>query len=278
MRRERSGYKEKVGSSRSTASVNPEQNTSPMVQELIARTRFIRSIVGLDGKAILDYGCGTGIALQWIRIHCQPGRMVGLDISEGALASARAHYPGIDFRAMDVEKPAVALAQEFDVCLCLEVLEHLQRPESALSLLSQHYLRPGGVLVATTPNRSVFSNGRRPSPINRTHLNEMNFEEFSGLLKAYFKESRILGMRFKDVGRRQAHARMVAHACRGHELLGELWWNKWLSRFYRWVLCGEALSLLHDGARHRTMASDFEFVDDPLEMSSSPWFLAVAST
>ena len=67
-----------------------------MVQELVARLKFVASHVSLTGKDILDYGCGTGVGSQWLRLHSKCNKIVGLDISKGAIASANEKYPGID--------------------------------------------------------------------------------------------------------------------------------------------------------------------------------------
>lgn len=273
----RVGYEEKVGTFRAPASVDPEQDPSPMVQELIARTQFIGSKISLNGKSILDYGCGTGVALQWIRSHYHPERMVGLDISNGAIESAKVHYPGIDFRVMDIEKPSTDLKNEFDVSLCFEVLEHLQCPDQALSHLANHYMKSDGILAVTTPNRAVFSNDMKPSPINRTHLHEMNLNELTDLMKTHFKNISIYGMRFKDYNRTKAHEKIVKHSCCGYRLFKELWWNKWISRFYRGIICGEILFLLTGKMYHRWTAEDFEFLDNPCKLEDAIWFLAIVS-
>jgi len=271
------GYEQRVGAVRAPASLDPERDPSPVIQELIARTKFIGSKITFDGKAILDYGCGTGVALQWIRSRYHPGKMVGLDISKGAIESAKSHYPGIDFRVLDMEKLPDNLQNTFDVSLCFEVLEHLLTPGQVLSHIAIHYMKSDGILIATTPNRKVFSGGMKPSPINKTHIREMNLDEFSGLLKTHFKNVHIYGMRFKDPARTKAHGKMVEHACDGYKLFGELWWNKWVRRFYRWILRGEILLYFNAKKYLRWKALDFEFVDKPLEVDTAVWFLAIVS-
>jgi SAM-dependent methyltransferase len=232
----------------------------------------------MSQKNILDYGCGTGLALKWLTLHARPGRTVGLDVSEGAIRFARRQYPEIEFRVMNIEAPPEDLRQEFDVALCVEVLEHLQAPNRALEFLVNHYLKPNGVLVSSTPNRMVFSAGTEPSPINRTHIHEMDFAEFSGLLGRYFEETKIWGMRFREPTRRQAYARMVQHASDGMLRFGEWWWNPTISRLYRWIARGEIWRLVRGEQYYRWQAQDFEFVDKCDEISKTAiWFLAISS-
>lgn len=274
----RVGYEIRVGRFRAKTCVpDPELDPTPMVQELVARLRFATTYVSISQKDILDYGCGTGLALEWLRLHAQPGRILGIDVSEGAIRFAKCHYPEIEFRVMNVESPPPDLKQEFDVALCFEVLEHLEDPDRALRFLAYHYLKPNGVLVSSTPNRRVFSAGMEPSPINRTHLHEMELDEFSSLLQRYFKETKIWGIRFREPTRRQAYARMVHHACDGMKLFGDWWWNPTISRFYRWIVRAEIWRLIRGEQFRRWQASDFEFIDNPDETSTTAtWFLGVS--
>jgi SAM-dependent methyltransferase len=249
-----------------------------MVQELVARLRFAAAQLPFPTKSVLDYGCGTGAGLQWLSLHSTPRRALGLDVSPGAIAFAQSHYPGIEYRVADIEAPPQDLRREFDLALCLEVLEHLQDPGRALHFLAHHYLKTDGVLVSSTPNRMVFSAGTEPSPINRTHLHEMDLAEFLELLRRHFADTRIWGMRFRAPGRRRAHARAVQQACDGLRLLGDWWWNPMINRFYRWIARAEIWRLARREQYYRWKASDFEFIDDPDEIAeTSIWFLAASS-
>ena len=272
---ERTGYEIDVGRFRARANAGrPEDDPSPMVQELIARLAFGAERAGFDGRDILDYGCGTGAALEWLRTRHHPGRMLGLDASPGAIRFARERYPGIAFEVLDIEGVSAGAAREWDVALCFEVLEHLHHPDRALERLATRYLRPDGVLLVSTPNRLVFSGGMEPSPINRTHIHEMDAGEFRSLLERWFEGVEIFGMRFRDAARMAAHARAVRRACEGYRALGEAWWNPLVSRGYRWVLRGGALDLVLGRQHRRWRAADFEFT--PAEPERAIWSYAVA--
>jgi SAM-dependent methyltransferase len=274
----RVGYEEHVGRYRAkSASGDPERDPAPMVQELIARLQFAAMRVPMSQKNILDYGCGTGLALQWLALHAQPKRAVGLDVSKGAIEFARRQYPGFEFRAAAIEAPQQDLKREFDIALCFEVLEHLKDPDSALAFVAAHYLKPNGLLISSTPNRVVFSAGTEPSPINRTHIHEMLLEEYVDLLGKHFVDSRVWGMRFRDVSRRRAYERMVRHSCDGLRLFGERWWHPLISRCYRWIVRGEIWRLIRGQQFHRWTARDFEFVDHPDEIRRTAlWFFAIS--
>jgi SAM-dependent methyltransferase len=279
MEKKRTGYEADVGRFRAkSAMVDPDLDRAPMVQELVARLRFASAQVPMEGKAVLDYGCGTGLALQWLKLHTPPARAVGLDISDGAISFARRYFPGFEFRVMDIETPCPDLREQFDVVLCFEVLEHLHIPGDALGHVAGHYLKSDGILVATTPNRMVFSGGQEPSPINRTHVHEMNLAEFTELLHRHFREVVLWGMRFRDPNQTVAHARMIRHACAGSRLLGDLWWNPTVNRFYRWIWRGGLWHFLRARQHFRWGATDFEFIDDASQIAETAiWFLAFAS-
>jgi SAM-dependent methyltransferase len=274
----RIGHEQNVGRFRGKAKApDPELDRSPMIQELVARLQFASTRIPFVGKNILDYGCGTGASLAWLQLHSQPGRCVGLDISEGAIDYAKRRYPGIDFLVLDAESPPQALRQEFDIAICLEVLEHLNNPNMALNHLAGHYLRPEGRLLVSTPNRMVFSAGAEVSPTNRTHIQEMDLNEFRSLLARHFARNKIWGMRFKDPARMQAHARMVRHACDGYRLFGEWWWNLTLSRLYHIFWRMEIWDVIRRQHVAFTKASHFEFVDQGDEINKCIWFVAISS-
>lgn len=276
VRVDRVGFENKVGLYRAHASAQPEADLSPMTQELLARVNFLESHLALDNGAILDFGCGTGVALGVIRARHPGSKLVGIDISEGAVESAKRFFHGIDFRVANLESPPSELEREFDIALCLEVLEHFEDPVQAVSWIANHYLKEGGTLIASTPNRKLFSMGMTPSPINKTHLHEMDLEEFRHLLQKHFTSVQIYGMRFRSNEQRDAYMNKVGHSCDGYRILGRLWWNKWINRLYRWVLRGEVLDLLK-GRRYRTwMAADFEFGESEKDLQEAIWFLGIA--
>jgi SAM-dependent methyltransferase len=276
LKQARFGYEQNVGRFRAKGTkADPEQDSVPMVQELVARLRFASEHVLMAQKNIIDYGCGTGLGLQWTLLHTQARKMLGVDASAGAIAFARAHYPGIQFQVVNIENPPETLSKDYDIALCFEVLEHLIDPSRALSYLINHYLKHDGTLIASTPNRMVFSSGMDPSPINRTHIREMDLSEFCSLLDRYFAKIEIWGMRFKDPARMHAHTRMVKQACEGYRLLGEWWWNPFVNRIYRWIVRGEIWHLLRGRQWHQWRAMDFEFIDSQLD--SAIWFFAIAS-
>lgn len=116
----------------------------------------------LAGARIADLGCGAGLMTE--PLARLGARVVGLDLSEAALAAARAHASAggleIDYRLERAETLAdgVAAGREpgFDAVLALEVVEHLDA-RAAFLAAARRCLKPGGVFVASTLNRTPRS-------------------------------------------------------------------------------------------------------------------------
>jgi 2-polyprenyl-3-methyl-5-hydroxy-6-metoxy-1,4-benzoquinol methylase len=104
--------------------------------------------LAVDGKDLLDVGCGTGHLLTELRRWSKPRSMTGCDFSEQATRFSREHFPGCRFFTHDIYEP---LLESFDVVLCTEVLEHLEQPFVAIRNLL-NATRPRGALVLTVPN------------------------------------------------------------------------------------------------------------------------------
>ena len=71
----------------------------------------------LEGKKILDYGCGKGDFLQFLKDRGIPVRYSGYDINEKLVSFARQKYPGVDFRVADIDRDEID--EDFDyIFLC----------------------------------------------------------------------------------------------------------------------------------------------------------------
>lgn len=96
----------------------------------------------------LDVGCGSGNSYA-PDIARQAATYAGVDVSANAVDAAR--RSGLDARVIDDAAELPFPNDSFDLVLCIEVLEHLFSPQDAASEI-RRVLRPGGRLVASTPN------------------------------------------------------------------------------------------------------------------------------
>lgn len=114
-----------------------------------------RDMRPLEGKRALDVGCGAGLL-------CEPlarlgAAVTGLDAAPANIVAAADHAARsglvIDYRAGGIESLA---EPAFDLVTCMEVIEHVEEPALFVSHLAR-MLRPGGLLVLSTPNRTARS-------------------------------------------------------------------------------------------------------------------------
>lgn len=71
----------------------------------------------LDGKKVLDFGCGKGDFFQFLTDQGISADYYGWDINEKLIALARRKYPGADFRVMDIDRDTIT--EDFDyIVLC----------------------------------------------------------------------------------------------------------------------------------------------------------------
>ena len=119
------------------------------------RLDFIDSRTPLSGKTVLDVGCGGGILSEGIARR--GARVIGIDMAEGPLLTARGHAHKqlleIEYRRIGVEDIAAEQPGTFDVVTCLELLEHVPEPASVIHACAR-LLKPGGSVFFSTMNRS----------------------------------------------------------------------------------------------------------------------------
>ena len=97
------------------------------------------------GKAVLEFGCGTGRNLEALKA-AGAARLVGLDLSDGMLAQARARDPSFDLRGQDMAMPVAEPDGAFDIVLFSLTLEHVADMATPLGE-ARRLLKPGGQVV-----------------------------------------------------------------------------------------------------------------------------------
>ena len=122
-------------------------NAQPSHFKKRARERARAALSLLPGgvHSVLDAGCGRGETLQMLT-SCGYDAS-GVDVSSVAVNKAKEQ--GLKAEILDLEKDSID--QEFDTVVCMEVLEHLSKPETALRKLAG-VLKDGGRLVVSLPN------------------------------------------------------------------------------------------------------------------------------
>jgi SAM-dependent methyltransferase len=142
------------------------------------------------GRDVLEAGCGEGYGADLIADVAR--HVIGLDYDETAVKHVRARYPRVEMRHGNLaELPLTAGA--VDVVVNFQVIEHLW-DQGQFVAECLRVLRPGGVLLMSTPNRITFSPGR-DTPLNPFHTRELNAAEMTELLSdAGFSVETMLGV------------------------------------------------------------------------------------
>ena len=114
-----------------------------------------RGLKPLSGKRALDVGCGAGLLAEPLaRLGAS---VTGVDAAAENVAAAREHAAGsglaIDYRHGDLA--SLGLGQ-FDLVCSMEVIEHVADKGAFVRALADS-LAPGGLMVLSTPNRTVRS-------------------------------------------------------------------------------------------------------------------------
>jgi len=122
------------------------------------RLGWIQSITNLQGKRILDVGCGGGILAE--SLSKAGATVTGIDLSSKALKVAELHQlesgTSVRYLTISAEDLAKEESQSYDVVTCMEMLEHVPDPSSVVQACAK-LCKPGGHIFFSTLNRNPKS-------------------------------------------------------------------------------------------------------------------------
>ena len=119
-----------------------------MPERFERRRAFV--LAALDpGARVLDVGCGSG----WFSAALAAAgfETVGIDVAGEAIRRARARCPELEFQIVGEDGELPFAPGSFDAAWLGELLEHVQDCLGVLAAV-ERVLRPGGQLIATTPD------------------------------------------------------------------------------------------------------------------------------
>ena len=137
---------------------DPNSEFRPLHDINPARLDWIDRTAQLQGKRVIDVGCGGGLLSEGMA--ALGAQVTGIDLSERALGIARLHLyesgHAIDYRLIPAESMATETPASFDVVTCLEMLEHVPDPASTVAACAT-LAKPGGQVFLSTLNRNAKS-------------------------------------------------------------------------------------------------------------------------
>jgi 2-polyprenyl-6-hydroxyphenyl methylase/3-demethylubiquinone-9 3-methyltransferase len=128
----------------------------PLHQINPLRLDWIDSLVPLQGKRVLDVGCGGGILAD--AMARKGATVTGIDLSTKALKVAQLHAleaqtPNVNYREISAEGLAMEAPGCYDIVTCMEMLEHVPNPALVVQACST-LVKPGGWVFFSTINRN----------------------------------------------------------------------------------------------------------------------------
>jgi 2-polyprenyl-6-hydroxyphenyl methylase / 3-demethylubiquinone-9 3-methyltransferase len=136
---------------------DPDSEFGPLHAINPLRLGWIDGLAQLAGKRVVDIGCGGGILAD--SMARKGASVLGIDLSTKALRVAQLHAleagtPNVEYREASAETLAQEQAGRFDVVTCMEMLEHVPRPESVVQAAAT-LVKPGGWVFFSTINRNA---------------------------------------------------------------------------------------------------------------------------
>lgn len=137
---------------------DPNSEFRPLHEINPLRLAWIDSLASLDGKQVLDVGCGGGILAE--AMATRGATVTGIDLADKSLGVARLHQleSGVDahYEQVATETFAEQHPGRFDVVTCMEMLEHVPDPAAIVKACAD-LAKPGGWLFFSTINRNPKS-------------------------------------------------------------------------------------------------------------------------
>jgi 2-polyprenyl-6-hydroxyphenyl methylase/3-demethylubiquinone-9 3-methyltransferase len=130
---------------------DPNSEFKPLHDINPLRLDYIDRLAGLQGKRVLDVGCGGGL-LSEAMAH-RGATVTGIDMGRAPLNVARLHRLesnlDIDYRQVTPEQLAEEQPGAYDIVTCLEMLEHVPDPAAVIAACASLVTNDGRVFLST---------------------------------------------------------------------------------------------------------------------------------
>jgi len=138
---------------------NWARNEPVLLSDYTARPFVFRACEPLQGKSVLDLGCGEGYVARTLAAK-GTSRILACDISAGMVEKAReaeARAPlGIEYRVGDASADLGLPEASFDLAIAVFLFNYLDTTQMLRVMRTAHRaLKPGGRFVYTVPHPSL---------------------------------------------------------------------------------------------------------------------------
>ena len=123
----------------------PQYDPDSQLKTARSRLAHLSTLVSLDGKRVLEIGCGRGYVCRLLasQYNCS---VVGIDIREYAeWDGPKTGFAGLDYRMVDLARENPFAAESFDVVISYAVWEHIVHPFTILKECCE-ILKPLGAI------------------------------------------------------------------------------------------------------------------------------------
>ena len=137
---------------------DPNSEFKPLHEINPLRLNYINQRAPLQGKNVVDVGCGGGILSESMAVS--NATVTGIDMGKAPLSVAKLHLlesgQQVDYRQITAEQLAAEKPAAFDIVTCMEMLEHVPDPASVIQACFD-LVKPGGDVFFSTINRNPKS-------------------------------------------------------------------------------------------------------------------------
>jgi len=143
-------------------------------------------------RTVLDVACGEGYGAAMLAGNAE--RVTGVDISVDAIRHAHSRYghqANLEFIAASCDRLPFPDAS-FDLAISFETIEHIEAQPAFIAEIAR-VLRPGGVLLLSSPNKRLYSDAHDYH--NEFHVRELYRNELEKLLRETFPYRSWLGQK-----------------------------------------------------------------------------------
>ena len=154
----------------------------------LSRYQFARELFDPDWQC-LDAACGSGYGASYLADKVRS--VDGVDVDRSAIDFARTTYKqsNLTYQCADLQSTLPFANETFDAITSFETLEHVN-DQAKMTSEFRRVLKPGGILVISTPDREV---SERIGLDNHFHVAELSKREFVELLSRSFTVEQLFG-------------------------------------------------------------------------------------